>query len=130
MKNSGSGRGIGARLSRAFLLQATFISVAAVVGVFVAGALLERLLIREALRDEAAHFWEQHAAQPDFPLPHTRNLTGYIDDVPDALRPLGPGYHPWRRDSVEYLVYVSERQGQRLYLTFDGSSVGRLAPNA
>ncbi len=126
-KNSGSGRGIGARLSRAFLLQATFIGVAAVVGVFVAGVLLERLLIRQALRDEAAHFWAQHSAQPDFPLPHTRNLTGYIDDVPDALRPLRPGYHPWRRDSVDYLVYVSERQGQRLYLTFDGSSVGRLA---
>jgi signal transduction histidine kinase len=126
-KSSGSGRGIGARLSRAFLLQATFISVAAVVGVFVAGALLERLLIREALRDEAAHFWEQRSARPDFPLPNTRNLTGYIDDVPDALRPLGLGYHPWRHDAVEYLVYVSERQGTRLYLTFDGSSVARLA---
>ena len=126
-KSSESGRGIGARLSRAFMLQATFISVAAVVGVFVAGALLERLLIREALRDEATHFWEQRLTQPEFPLPSTHNLTGYIDDVPDALRPLGLGYHPWQHDAVEYLVYVSERQGRRLYLTFDRSSVGRLA---
>lgn len=124
---SGSGQGIGARLGRAFLLQATFISVAAVVGVFVAGALLERLLIREALRDEAAHFWEQRLARPDFPLPSTRNLTGYMGDVPPALRPLGLGYHPWQYGSVDYLVYVSERQGGRLYLTFDRSSVGRLA---
>ena len=126
-KSSDSGRGIGARLSRAFMLQATFISVAAVVGVLVAGALLERLLIREALRDEAAHFWEQRLTRPDFPLPSTRNLTGYMGDVPDALRPLGLGYHSWQHDAVEYLVYVSERQGGRLYLTFDRSSVGRLA---
>lgn len=109
------------------MLQATFISVAAVVGVLVAGALLERLLIREALRDEAAHFWEQRLTRPDFPLPSTRNLTGYMGDVPDALRPLGLGYHSWQHDAVEYLVYVSERQGGRLYLTFDRSSVGRLA---
>ena len=126
-KSSDSGRGIGARLSRAFLLQATFISVAAVVGVFFAGALLERLLIREALRGEATHFWEQRLTRPDFPLPSTHNLTGYIGDVPDALRALELGYHPWRHDEVDYLVYVSERQGRRLYLTFDRSGVGQLA---
>ena len=126
-KSSGPGRGIGARLSRAFLLQTTFISVAAVVGVFIAGALLERLLIREALRDEAAYFWEQRSTRPDFPLPSTHNLTGFTGDVPAGLQPLGLGYHPWRHDAVDYLVYVSERQGQRLYLTFDRSSVGRLA---
>jgi signal transduction histidine kinase len=125
--SSGSRGGIGARLGRAFLLQATFISVATVVGVFVAGLLLERVLIREALRDEAAHFWEQRATRPDFPLPSTRNLTGYMGNVPDALRPLGLGYHPWRHDEVDHLVYVSEGGGERLYLAFDSSSVSRLA---
>jgi signal transduction histidine kinase len=125
--SSGSRGGIGARLGRAFLLQATFISVATVVGVFVAGVLLERVLIREALRDEAAHFWEQRATRPDFPLPSTRNLTGYMGNVPDALRPLGLGYHPWRHDEVDHLVYVSEGGGERLYLAFDSSSVSRLA---
>ncbi len=63
-------RGIGARLGRAFLLQAAFISIAALVGVLLAGLLLEGLLIRQALRDEAAHFW----AQPGRParLPRCR----------------------------------------------------------
>ena len=125
--SSGSRGGIGARLGRAFLLQAAFISVAAVVGVFVAGALLERVLIREALQDEAAHFWEQRSTRPDFPLPSTRNLTGYMGNVPDALRPFGLGYHPWRHDTVDYLVYVSEGERERLYLAFDRSSVSRLA---
>ena len=100
-KSSGSGRGIGARLSRAFLLQATFISVAAVVGVFVAGALLERLLIREALRDEAAHFWEQRSARPDFPLPRSSKRNSNkprtaspktTRRTPDICRKSGPGW--------------------------------------
>jgi signal transduction histidine kinase len=125
--SSGTRGGIGARLGRAFLLQATFISVATVVGVFLAGALLERVLIREALRGEATHFWDQRSTRPDFPLPSTRNLTGYMGNVPDALRPFGLGYHPWRHDAVDYLVYVSEGEGERLYLAFDRSSVGRLA---
>ena len=128
MKTSSSSRsGIGARLGRAFLLQAAFISVAAVVGVFVAGALLERVLVREALQAETAHFWEQRSTRPDFPLPSTRNLTGYMGNVPDALRPFALGYHPWRHDEVDYLVYVSEGGGERLYLAFDRSSVSRLA---
>ena len=118
---------MSARLGRAFLLQAAFISVTAVIGVFVAGALLERVLIHEALQSEAVHFWEQRALQPQFPLPSTRNLTGYMGDVPDALRPLGLGYHPWQHDGVDYLVYVSDNGNARLYLVFDRSSVGRLA---
>ena len=118
---------MSARLGRAFLLQAAFISVTAVIGVFIAGALLERVLIHEALQSEAAHFWEQRAMRLQFPLPSTRNLTGYMGDVPDALRPLGPGYHPWQHDGVDYLVYVSDNGNARLYLVFDRSSVGRLA---
>lgn len=120
-------RGLGARLGRAFLQQAAFIGVAAVVGVFCAGLLLEGLLIREALRGEADHFWEQRAARADFPLPETLNLTGYMEDAPAALRGFGPGYHGWRNGSIEYLVYVSDRNGQRLYLAFDRSNVDRLA---
>ena len=120
-------RGLGARLGRAFLQQAAFIGVAAVVGVFFAGLLLEGLLIREALRSEADHFWEQQSARADFPPPETRNLTGYIDDAPAVLRAFETGYHDWRNGSMEYLVYVSERNGRRLYLAFDRTNVNRLA---
>jgi len=95
--------------------------------VFLASLLLEGLLIREALRGEADHFWEQRAAPADFPLPETLNLTGYMDDVPAPLRAFGPGYHDWRNGSIEHLVHVSEVNGQRLYLAFDRSNVGRLA---
>ena len=40
---------------------------------------------------------------------------------------MAPGYHEWSRDGLEFVVNVSERQGQRLYLVFDRTNVSRLA---
>jgi signal transduction histidine kinase len=119
--------GLRARLGRAFLLQAAFIGAAAVVGVFLASLLLEGVLIRQALREEAAHFWSQRERDRAFPLPGTLNLTGYLDTVPPALAGLSTGYHERVIGGVENVVYVSDRDGQRLYLVFDRSGVGRLA---
>lgn len=119
--------GLRARLGRTFLLQAAFISVAAVIGVFLASLLLEAVLIRQALREEAAHFWSQRSADPAFPLPATKNLTGYVSDVPAALASLPPGFHERRDRGVDTVVYVADRNDQRLYLVFDRSGVGRLA---
>ena len=119
--------GLRARLGRTFLLQAAFISVAAVIGVFLASVLFEAVLIRQALREEAAHFWSQRATDPAFPLPGTKNLTGYIGDVPPDLAGLPPGFHARRDGGGETVVYVTDRDSQRLYLVFDRSGVGRLA---
>ena len=116
-----------ARLGRAFLMQAAYISVAAIIGVFLASVLFERLLIRQALQSEAAHFWQQRERDPGFPLPATLNLTGYLDAAPAALAGLAPGFHDARDDDDETVVYVGDRDGRRLYLVFDRSGVGRLA---
>src|SRR5262245_37383997 len=93
------GRGVGARLGRAFLLQAAFIAVAAAVSVFLANVLLEDVLIRQALRDEANFFWDRRTANPSHPLPATLNLSGYLADAPPDLATLGPGFHE-RNDSA------------------------------
>lgn len=119
--------GVRARLGRAFLLQAAFIGAAAVVGVFLASLLLESVLIRQALREEAAHFWSQRERDREHALPGTLNLTGYLDAAPPALASLPTGYHDRVLDGVKTVVYVSDRGGQRLYLVFDRSGVGRLA---
>jgi len=119
---------VRAWLGRAFILQVALISFAAVVGVFVASALLERGLIRAALADEVRHFWQQRDANPAFQLPNTRNLRGYFDDgAPPELRSLQPGYHDWKKDGLDFTVNVTERDGRRLYLVFDRSNVSRLA---
>ena len=78
---------IRAWLGRAFMLQIALISTAAVVGVFLASALLEGVLIRAALDDEVKHFWVQRDQDPHFQLPNTRNLRGYF--VACHRRPAG-----------------------------------------
>ena len=120
--------GAGARLGRAFLIQGALIGAVAIIGVFLASVLLESVLIRQALRDEAAFFLERRAANPAFPLPSTLNLTGYMGRVPPALAALGPGFHERREGGVDTVVYVTGGgTGQRLFLVFDRSGVGRLA---
>jgi signal transduction histidine kinase len=120
-------RGVRARLGRAFLLQAAFIGVAAIISVFLANVMLEGVLIRQALRDEADFYWSHRDANPAHPLPATLNLTGYIGDAPRAIAALSPGFHDWNEDTHRYVVYVSERAGERLVLVFDRGGVGRLA---
>jgi len=119
---------VRAWFGQAFMLQVALISIAAVVGVFVASALLEGVLIRAALDDEVTHFWRQRDADPAFQLPNTRNLRGYFDDtVPAELRAMPLGYQDWNHDGLEFVVNVTERDGRRLYLVFDRTNVSRLA---
>ncbi len=129
MKNrTDSDSRVRAWFGRHFLLQVGLISIAAVVGVFLASALLEGVLIRAALKDEVNHYWQQRDADPAFPLPNTRNLRGYVgDSAPAELRNLPPGYHDWDSAGLEYVVNVTERDGQKLYLVFDRTNVSRLA---
>jgi signal transduction histidine kinase len=119
---------VRAWLGRAFMLQVALISIAAVVGVFVASALLEGVLIRAALNDEVNHFWAQRDRDPAFQLPNTRNLRGYFDDTaPAGVRAMTPGFHDWVDGGLEFVVNVSERDGRRLFLVFDRTNVSRLA---
>ena len=94
-----SRRGLKERISRALLLQAAAIAVAAVVGVYVAGLVLKELLITQALRQEAEFFWHKHESDADFPMPDTLNLTGYMSGAQAGYQPsesmlgLEPGFH-------------------------------------
>src|SRR5690606_34993359 len=123
--------GLKRRLSRTFGLQAGAIAIATVLGIYLAGAILEEILITQALREEAEHHWQRHVTDPDFPLPDTHNLTGYIapvDDLaaaPDNPRGLAPGFHD-RKDTPDFsTVYVSDNRDERLYLVFDGEQVNQ-----
>lgn len=118
--------GVRARLGRAFLLQAAFIGLAAAVSVFLANVLLEGVLIRQALRDEASYFWERQAADPSHPLPATLNLTGYLGNAPAELASLAPGFHERNDTARPTVVYVTENAGRRLVLVFDRGGVAKL----
>ncbi|MCU0734586.1 MAG: sensor histidine kinase, partial [Methylotetracoccus sp.] len=88
---------IGRKLAKVFLLQLGFISLAALSGVYAAKRVLEGILIQQALRDEAEHFWDHYRTDPSFPLPDTRNMKAYLwpgqnrQEVPSNLRELPAG---------------------------------------
>jgi signal transduction histidine kinase len=125
--------GLGKRLGRAFALQALAIGVTAIVSVWAAAFTIEEVLIEQALAQEAAYYWEARAARADFPVPDTLNLTGYLapggDDgaFPSPLRALPPGYHRLSSAADLTVVYVEERDGDRLALVFDGEQVRELS---
>lgn len=126
-------RRLGTRLGRAFVLQAVVISVTAIVGVWVAGFTIERVLIKRALQEEANHFWRARNADLRAPPPDTLNLTGFLapardlSSFPAPLRDLGPGYHRVDTQADMSVVYVEERGGERLALQFDGEQVRELS---
>ena len=131
------------RLGRAFLLQAAVISIVAVLSVFAAGFTLQEIMIKQALRQEAEHFWARYEDNPKFALPATQNLTGYLRALdasdsdtateqpkpfPDYLSALNPGFHSLHSAlSGNVEIYVSDRAQQRLYLVFNNEQVSELA---
>lgn len=125
--------GLGERFGLAFLLQAILIALAAVLGVYAAAFSIEEVLIKQALREEANYFWEKRQADPGFPLPDTLNLTAFMreaggsESMPPALRQLEPGFHHLSGQSDFSVVYVTQKEGRRLFLVFDGEQVGELA---
>jgi signal transduction histidine kinase len=120
-----------------FLLQAVFIFASVLLSLTAATWVLQKVLTAEALKLEAASFIESRSADPDFPLPRTRNLTGYLTSSdgptdtgpPRELLDLTPGLH----SSVAFAdrgsplpVYVEDSALGRLYLVLEGPNVDRL----
>ena len=97
-KTNKQDKGLVSKLNKVFIIQLVFISLATVGGVFGAAKVVENVLIKQALQGEAKFFWEHRAKNPDFPLPKTMNLTGYMVDnddfsqVPTPLKTMQEAY--------------------------------------
>lgn len=121
------------RKIRVAFMQAAAISIAAVLGVVGASAVLKHVLIQRALQQEAAHYWQRLEADPHAAMPDTYNMTGYLlppqtlAAVPAPLRTLGVGYHALPKSQGGSLVLVEERGGMRLFLLFKQEQVDSLA---
>lgn len=126
--------GLRRKIWIAFILQVAAISFATVLGVYGASAVLKHTLIQRALTDEAAHYWQRVAVDPDSEVPDTYNMMGYLvpsggvsDDLPESLAGLGPGYHSLPRALDGSLVYVDDGPTGRLFLVFKQTQVDALA---
>ncbi len=127
---------IKSKLSQKTTLQVCLIGLVAILSIGFASVVLEQFLVREALKAEAKHFWGNLAADPTFQVPNTSNLKGYLKEVgsklefqglPENSASLNPGFHKMHGQTAHSLLYISEQEGQRLILLFDGKSVLRLA---
>jgi len=68
-------RGLTGRLGRELLRQAFYISVAVLGSMFVAGLLIEDVLIEQALEGEAAYYWKHVEEDGNDTLPDTTRRT-------------------------------------------------------
>jgi len=126
-------QGLHYKLIKAFLLQILLISLATLLGVFSAEQIVEKVLVRQALVGEAAHFWKRFQLNPDFPKPDTLNLKGYLAvgnnvvEIPEPLQQLRPGYFRTDLNGRKPIVYIEDQGNARLYLVFDEEQVADLA---
>ncbi|KAA2283677.1 sensor histidine kinase [Arenimonas fontis] len=131
----GKRSGLRRKIWTAFILQAAAISFAAVLGVYGASAVLKHVLIQQALRQEAAHYWQRLARDPAAEVPDTYNMTGYLlppaadkAGLPPELQALPPGFHILPREQGGSLVLVERADdGRTMYLLFKQEQVDSLA---
>lgn len=121
------------RLNKVFIIQLIIISIATVVGVIGAAKVVEDVLIKEALIGEAKFYWQKKEQYTEFPLPKTMNLTGYLVKdgdyslVPDVLATVDQQYQRIELNNSHPIVFVSEKDNEKLYLIFEEAQVARLA---
>jgi signal transduction histidine kinase len=114
-------------------VQAAGIAVVAILGIGIASIVIEQVMVRQALTNEAVHFWSHYDKDPTFSLPNTDNLKGYFSvteqesEIPEEFRGYYLGFNELPKRLAHSLLYITEQDGARLYLLFDGKSVGRLA---
>ncbi|MHB1991861.1 histidine kinase dimerization/phospho-acceptor domain-containing protein [Metallibacterium scheffleri] len=126
--------GIRRKIWAMFVLQLAAITFATILGVYGAAAVLEDVLIKRALVEEAAHYWQRIGHNPVAKPPNTANLRGFLQPLgqgvavlPDYLRSFTLGYHRLNRPNGHDLVYVSDWPNGRLFLVFKQEQVDKLA---
>lgn len=124
-----SDHGLTRRLGRELLRQAFYISVAVLGSMFVAGTLIEDVLIEQALEGEAEYYWNRVQQHNVTDLPDTQNLTiyraGVAQGIPSDLAALEPGFHS-RKEPRDVIIHVSQRGEERIVLVFEAEQVDEL----
>ncbi|MGB0847705.1 MAG: sensor histidine kinase [Thiolinea sp.] len=125
--------GITGKLIRVYVLQLLFISVITVLGVYVAAIIVERVMVRAALEDEADHYWSVLEANGRHSVPNTHNLMGFLavegdfSKVPSEFHHVVPGFRRVPYQGRMPIVYVEDKNALRLFLVFDEDNVSNLS---
>jgi len=123
--------GLLGKFTRAFWLQVGLITIAAILGVYVAKITIEEILVKNAIIEEADYFWKYYLGDNGINLPDTKNLTGYFDPnqlppiIKDSL-PVEPGFYEFSDLSNRLVLHISKRQQETLYLIYYRGQVDAL----
>lgn len=124
--------GLPRKIRIAFIVQVVLATLAILLGAFLVSAVVKHSMIKAALEEEAAHYWQLYGASDVQPPPNTFNLRGYLVLrgrsnllLPENLRTLQPGFHDL--EGANLLVLVDEKPVGRLVLVFLNSQAERLA---
>jgi len=123
--------GLLGKFTRAFWLQVGLITIAAILGVYLAKITIEETLVKKAILQEADYFWKYYLGDDEFNLPDTQNLTGYFDPellppiVQDKL-PTAPGFYEFSDLSNRLVLHLSRQQQETLYLIYYRGQVDAL----
>ncbi|MGD2170537.1 MAG: HAMP domain-containing sensor histidine kinase [Gammaproteobacteria bacterium] len=123
--------GLLGKITRAFMLQAGMITLAAILGVYLAKIVIEETLVKNAILEEAEYFWKYYLDDRGFSLPDTKNMTGYFDPdlLPPVIRddlPSKPGFYEYSDLSNRLVLYIDRRAGETLYLVYYRGQVDAL----
>lgn len=116
--------GLRAKLVRVFAIQVGIISVATLIGVFIANTIIVDLILRQGLQTEAEYYWNRYRDDASATLPDTSNMRSYmaepgdLDGIPAPLRDIPPDEVVRSVADDTQLVHVSEHDGKRLYLVW------------
>ncbi len=123
--------GLSGKFTRAFWLQVGLITIAAILGIYLAKITIEETLVKNAILEEAEYFWKYYLGDDKFNLPDTKNLTGYFDPelLPPIIRdklPNDPGFYEFSDLSNRLVLHLSRRQQETLYLVYYRGQVDAL----
>lgn len=115
---------------RFYFLQVALIALAVLMGITFSGLIIKNLLIKTAMEQETAHYWQRYDRDRSAQMPDTKNLFGYRwrEQPPALLRGLDfqPGVHRLVIAGHERVTAYSEKDGYHLLLVFGESNVDRL----
>lgn len=120
------------KLKRAFILQGMLIALAVLLSLFFAKLVINEILVKNALIQEAEYYWEHSANNPYHALPNTKNLHGYtnknqLESNYAINASLPPGFHDHISENNKYALHISSKNSKLLYLIYDRSEVDSLA---
>jgi signal transduction histidine kinase len=116
--------GLRAKLVRVFAIQVGIISVATLIGVFIANTIIVDLILRQGLQTEAEYYWNRYREDVSATLPDTSNMRSYMAEpgdlggIPAPLRDIPADEQVRSVAGDTQLVHVSQHDGKRLYLVW------------